>query len=192
MPIVLLSPDSRDRVDSIDSGYQVIRPADVAVLIDFAGLENVVSSPRQCLEWSEQAFALSTTLGLQRDLVYALQYRGFGGCSLNDLGGLEDLREALRPGLEVGAGMATAVAYVNLGWDLAWVEVPQRGNAHYTEAITCCVGHRLERIASVLRMQSLRGTDLRARAVQKHSLISLALVSLSSRTLHTSAESQPR
>ena len=120
-----------------------------------AGLENVVGRPADCLGWAEQAIDLSTRLGLQHDLIYGLQYRGYGRCSLNDLGGLDDLREAVRLGLEIGAGMPTAVAYVNLGWDLTWVEGPRRADAHYAEAIAFCEAHRLERNASVVKMQLL-------------------------------------
>jgi class 3 adenylate cyclase/tetratricopeptide (TPR) repeat protein len=79
---------------------------------------------REALEWAEKALALAEELGLEDQALRALGFRGAVRCELGDLGGLEDLREALRRGLMLGLGYATGVQYNNLAFNLWLVEGP--------------------------------------------------------------------
>ncbi len=121
-----------------------------------AGQEMFAGRPRECLVWSEKAIALSTRLGLESELVRPLQTRGAARCMANDVGGLGDLREALRLGLAVGERTDTAMAYVNLGEELSWMEGPRLGRATYAQGVLFCERHGLERVVHVLRMHTLR------------------------------------
>jgi class 3 adenylate cyclase/tetratricopeptide (TPR) repeat protein len=90
----------------------------------------VAGSSRECVEWSERALELAREMGLHGEEVLALQYRGASRSKLGDPAGLDDLREALRIGLEHGLGEETAVAYNNYAYEL-WF---QRGPAASIEA----------------------------------------------------------
>jgi class 3 adenylate cyclase/tetratricopeptide (TPR) repeat protein len=78
---------------------------------------SVAGHPHEGLEWVEKALALAEELGLEAPLK-ALGHRGVIRCELGDLGGLEDLREALRLGLELGLGHETGVQYNNLAFQV--------------------------------------------------------------------------
>jgi class 3 adenylate cyclase/tetratricopeptide (TPR) repeat protein len=82
---------------------------------------------KECLDWSEKALVLAKELGMNEVAVMVLQFRGIGRCELSDLGGLDDLREALRTSLELGLGQETVRAHINLG-DFVWlIEGPAKG-----------------------------------------------------------------
>jgi tetratricopeptide (TPR) repeat protein len=82
---------------------------------------------RECLEWSDKALSLATQLGLANRIVRVLQFRGIARCELGDLGGLDDMRESVRRGLELGLGFETVTAYGNLS-DFVWhTEGPAKG-----------------------------------------------------------------
>jgi tetratricopeptide (TPR) repeat protein len=51
-------------------------------------------------------------------------HRGVARCDLGDLGGREDLREALRLGLELGLGRETGIVYNNLAYQVWLAEGP--------------------------------------------------------------------
>jgi tetratricopeptide (TPR) repeat protein len=74
---------------------------------------------RDCLEWSARAIALARDLGIEGQAMRALQYLGLARFDSGDVDGIEDVREALRMGLDLGLGEETAVAYINLG-ELVW------------------------------------------------------------------------
>lgn len=81
----------------------------------------------ECLDWSQKALALAEQLDLDGVAVMARQFRGTSRCELGDLGGLDDLRQALEASLELGLGQETARAHINLG-DFVWyMEGPSRG-----------------------------------------------------------------
>jgi class 3 adenylate cyclase/tetratricopeptide (TPR) repeat protein len=88
----------------------------------------VANRARDCAAWSEKALALALALGLDAEAIRALQLRGLARCQQSDLvGGLADLREALRLSLDLGLGNETIRSYGNLG-DWVWVaESPARG-----------------------------------------------------------------
>jgi tetratricopeptide (TPR) repeat protein len=70
------------------------------------------------IPWAEQAIGLADDLGVDEEAVLALQYRGAARGQAGDPGGLEDLREALRRGLELGLGNEVATTYNNLAYEL--------------------------------------------------------------------------
>jgi class 3 adenylate cyclase/tetratricopeptide (TPR) repeat protein len=71
--------------------------------------------------WADKALALAEQLGgLPEVKVQALDYRGMARCDLSDLGGLDDLRQALELAHEIGAGNDAAVLYISLTEPL-WV-----------------------------------------------------------------------
>jgi DNA-binding SARP family transcriptional activator len=121
-----------------------------------AGQEMFAAHPKECNHWSEKAIELCKNLGLDREVVRPLHIRGAARYMAGDLGGLDDLRQSLRLGLDVGAGMDAAAAYVNLGEVLSWADGPGQGQALFEEGIDFCERRGLERIANVLRMHSLR------------------------------------
>jgi class 3 adenylate cyclase/tetratricopeptide (TPR) repeat protein len=71
--------------------------------------------PEDALAWADKALALADRLGgLPEQELRALDARGMARVDLGDPGALDDLREALRIGLETGAGFDTAVVYNNM------------------------------------------------------------------------------
>lgn len=108
------------------------------------------------LGWSEKATALASGLGLERQYVHALQYRGIARCMLGDLAGVDDLREALRRGLEAGLGIEAGTAYVNLAEQVAWIDGPQPSLRLSDHGIDFSERRGLEHNAYWLRMEKLR------------------------------------
>jgi len=88
----------------------------------------VANRSAECAAWSEKALALAQQLGLDADAIRARQLRGLARCQQGDVvGGLADLRDALRASLDLGLGNETIRSYGNLG-DWVWVvEGPARG-----------------------------------------------------------------
>jgi len=78
----------------------------------------------EALDWSGNALVLAEKLGLEDQAVMARGFRGGARCGLGDLGGLEDLREALGRGLELGLGYETGVQYNNLAFEVWHAEGP--------------------------------------------------------------------
>lgn len=83
-----------------------------------AGHLYVAGVNRDAVPWADKALALADDLGVEDEAVLALQYRGAARSQLGDEGGLEDLREALRRGLELGLGDEVATTYNNLAYEL--------------------------------------------------------------------------
>jgi class 3 adenylate cyclase/tetratricopeptide (TPR) repeat protein len=73
------------------------------------------------LEWSEKALGLAEELRLGFETVRARQFRGMARGYLGDLGGVQDLREALRLSLDLGLGLETVRVHVNLG-EAVWLD----------------------------------------------------------------------
>jgi hypothetical protein len=73
---------------------------------------------RRCLELAERAVQIAERFGMQDELVRARQFRGAARCELGDPDGMQDLREAIRLGLELGLGEETAIAHGNLALQL--------------------------------------------------------------------------
>jgi DNA-binding SARP family transcriptional activator/class 3 adenylate cyclase len=74
----------------------------------------------ECLSWSARALALAEELGMNEDAARVLQFRGIARSGLGDLGGLDDLREALRASRDLGLGEETVGAHINLA-SVVWL-----------------------------------------------------------------------
>ncbi len=105
------------------------------VYIRTAGAYWTAGIADRCLEWSEKALAMARELGLGAALVRGLQFHGGARAMLGDLGGLEDMREAVRLGLELGLGQETGTAYVNLGDWVWWDRGPAEGLKVHREGV---------------------------------------------------------
>jgi class 3 adenylate cyclase len=90
---------------------------------------------RACFEWAEKAIGLARKLGIEEQSARALQCRGFSRWELGDRGGIDDMRDALRIGLDSGLGDDVAAAYINLGDLTWWAEGPAAGLAIYEAGI---------------------------------------------------------
>jgi class 3 adenylate cyclase/tetratricopeptide (TPR) repeat protein len=84
----------------------------------------VAGHQHEGLECAEKALGLAEELELEDLAIKALGHRGAIRCELGDLDGLEDLREALRLGLELGLGYLTGVQYNNLAFHVWLAEGP--------------------------------------------------------------------
>ncbi|MEX2459293.1 MAG: adenylate/guanylate cyclase domain-containing protein [Actinomycetota bacterium] len=154
---------------------------------------------RDALDYSEKALAVAEASGAREQVVRARQFRGFARLDLGDLGGLDDLREGLRLGLEWGLGAQTAFSYLNLGdwlWSLegpaAGLEIHRQGiafserrglslNAMWTRAETTWMLFELGRwdelaqvadqVAAIDRAQ--RGSQLRGMALPSKARVHL-------------------
>jgi tetratricopeptide (TPR) repeat protein len=92
--------------------------------VRMAGQFVMTGRHKDALEWAEKALASAEELGLDDQTMMARGFRGGARCALGDLGGLEDLREALRLGLELGLGYETGVQYNNLAYEIWLAEGP--------------------------------------------------------------------
>ena len=81
----------------------------------------------ESIEWSKKALALADQLGLAGAKCRPLLFLGSARFELGDLSGLDDMREALRLGLEAGLGWETGTAYSNLGEYVWLVDGPAAG-----------------------------------------------------------------
>ncbi|MDQ2983270.1 MAG: AAA family ATPase [Actinomycetota bacterium] len=109
----------------------------------------------ECLEWAEKAITLAGELGIEDRSMRALQCRGFARWEGGDRGGLDDLQEALRIGLDTGLGDDVAAAYINLGDVTWWAEGPAAGLEIYEAGIDFTA-----RRGIVLRDQWLRAQSV--------------------------------
>ena len=89
----------------------------------------------ECVDWSAKALTLAERLRLKDLAVMALQFRGCSRCLLGDIGGLDDLSQALRTSLELGLGQETVRAHINLGEHLWLSEGPAQGLELYRAGI---------------------------------------------------------
>ncbi len=100
-----------------------------------AGRLTMSGDPEGSLRFSEKALTLAGRLGLRRVTQRALQNRGMDRCDLGDLAGMDDLREALDLGVEIGLGLDTANAHINLSFWVWLAEGPAPSLALHREAI---------------------------------------------------------
>jgi class 3 adenylate cyclase/tetratricopeptide (TPR) repeat protein len=89
----------------------------------------VAGRSRECLEASKKALALCEEFGVHDRTVALMQSLGIARCELGDLDGLDDLREGIRRGLELGLGTPTGIGYTNLGHFLWLMEGPRQAMA---------------------------------------------------------------
>ena len=100
-----------------------------------ASQEALSGRERECLESSGRALQIADRFGLEELTIRTLQFRGAARLSTDDSGGIDDLREAVRRGLELGLARETAGAYNNLGSWLWPTEGPARALENDLEGI---------------------------------------------------------
>ncbi|MGZ8606193.1 MAG: AAA family ATPase [Actinomycetota bacterium] len=103
-----------------------------------AGHLYVAGANRESVPWAGKALALADELGVEDEAVLALQYRGAARSQLGDEGGLDDLREALRRGLELGLGSEVATTYNNLAYELWFWRGPTEALPVWEEMSAFC------------------------------------------------------
>jgi class 3 adenylate cyclase/tetratricopeptide (TPR) repeat protein len=99
-----------------DPAPDLVRAYEHAATIDAIG-----GRSEEGIAWAEKGIALAGELGLE-NVTRHLQMRGIGRVNLGDLGGLGDLRQALDLALQLGLGIETGTAYLNLGETTATCE----------------------------------------------------------------------
>ncbi|MGZ8632184.1 MAG: ATP-binding protein [Actinomycetota bacterium] len=113
-------------------------PALAHAVTRMAGHLWVVGDLEACMSWSERALSLAREMDLRREEVLAMQYRGASRSKLGDEAGLDDLREALRIGVEHGLGEETAVAYNNYAYELWYQRGPAASEPVWGEMASFC------------------------------------------------------
>jgi class 3 adenylate cyclase/tetratricopeptide (TPR) repeat protein len=121
--------DPRDRTLST-SALALVEPLGpspelVQALAEEAATRMVWGDYRQAVEHANRALALATQLGLPEPAP-ALGYRGAARDSLGDVGGLDDMRQALKAATAQGLGLDVAILYNNLAEDTWLVEGPRQ------------------------------------------------------------------
>jgi class 3 adenylate cyclase/tetratricopeptide (TPR) repeat protein len=112
--------------------------------------------PEQALEWEKKAIDTARELGIEGLATHALAERGGDRIELGDLGGLDDLKEALRIALELGLGEETALVYAILGDFVWWTEGPSAGLNVYRAGIDFTAGRGMTYYTTYLKGESVR------------------------------------
>jgi class 3 adenylate cyclase/tetratricopeptide (TPR) repeat protein len=97
-------------------------PVHVLLLVREAGTEMMSGRVVECLKSADVGIALANELGESEYANTLLQYRGVARTELGDLGGLEDLREAIERSLEATRAFSVGVGYLNLA-DATWSSI---------------------------------------------------------------------
>jgi len=100
-----------------------------------AGAHMMAGIPEPAQEWARKGIALSKSLGLPLLAARSRSALGVVRCQVGDMGGLDDLREAVRQSVEAEAGGYAASAYNNLGDWLWFLEGPRRGLEAYRAGV---------------------------------------------------------
>ena len=103
---------------------EVPGPELASVYVQMALLSVISGQPDHALDWVGKIMALVDHLGADDIRQKALQMRGLARFDVGDLGGLDDLREAVELGLRLGFGRDTVRACINLSDLLSRQEGP--------------------------------------------------------------------
>ncbi len=111
-----LLDEAREILEALPPSRELAR-----VYSRLAGSRLVASRFAESRDFADKALQLATDLGIEDEAVRARQFRGSARVDLGDPGGLEDMWEALQAGIDLGLGEETALAYMNLAYQL-WLE----------------------------------------------------------------------
>jgi class 3 adenylate cyclase/tetratricopeptide (TPR) repeat protein len=100
-----------------------------------AGTEMMAGRMDGCLEWIDKAMPIADQQDAKATILVCLQYRGIVRCAQGDVQGLDDLRESVAMGLELGLGRETSTGYNNLADWTSTIKDPAAGLAIYEEGI---------------------------------------------------------
>jgi len=109
-------------------------PERVGALIEVARAGVLSGDTKVGVRDADRAIALAEEIGIPVP-ARALGYRGLGRSQLGDVGGLDDLREALRLAIESGQSREAATLFNNLGRAIWVFEGPDVALAIYREGI---------------------------------------------------------
>ena len=105
------------------AGREASAGAGVRVLLGIrAGNDMMAGRAAECVASADAAIAMANELGMSEVVARALQFRGVARTELGDLGGLDDLREAIELRLEAAQALAAGIGYLNLA-DATWASV---------------------------------------------------------------------
>jgi class 3 adenylate cyclase/tetratricopeptide (TPR) repeat protein len=111
---------------------------------------------KEALAWADKALALADDLGGPPELrPRVLDARGMARCDLGDFGGMDDLRQALALGLELGSAYDTAVIYNNLSEPVWLVDGSQAALDLCQEGVDFAERRGLGQLAMWLRGSTL-------------------------------------
>ena len=114
--------EAREHLEEAQRLVERHPPGRVAVLLleRKAGNAMMAGQVAECLEIANAVVALAEELGEGTELYdRVLQYRGIARTDLGDLGGLDDLREAIERSLEAMRAVPAAIGHLNLA-DVTW------------------------------------------------------------------------
>lgn len=120
-----------------------------------ASLELFEGRSAGCQEWAEKAMALADRIGAPALKSEPLHYIGIARFEMGDLGGLDDLRAAVRQGLESGRSWDTGSAQTDLGAVLWLSEGPAAGLAAKRTAASFAADRGLTYLERTTRAESL-------------------------------------
>jgi class 3 adenylate cyclase/tetratricopeptide (TPR) repeat protein len=122
---------------------------------EMAGKIVSMGQPSAAVEWADKAIALARQLGADKVRQLALQPRGWARCDLGDWGGLEDLREALELGLQLGLGRLSALACCNLGARVFLTEGSAAALRSYRDGLDLCRQRGIVDLATMIQAEVL-------------------------------------
>ena len=116
-----------------------------------------VTSPRTAaaLEWADKAITLASQVGADEARQRALRFRGVARTNAGDLAGLDDLRDALELGLQLGLARLTANTYADLTEELLVSEGPAAALRTYETGLEHCRQRGIQDVVVWLRTQLL-------------------------------------
>jgi class 3 adenylate cyclase/tetratricopeptide (TPR) repeat protein len=132
-------------------------PELASAYVRMAGDRVTAGHASEALDWANKGLALADDLGgLPRVRPRALDARGMARCDLGDFaGGMDDLREGLALGLELGSGYDTAVLYNNLAEPVWLVEGPDAAMAVCEDGVDFAERRGLSEAAMWLRASTI-------------------------------------
>jgi tetratricopeptide (TPR) repeat protein len=86
----------------------------------------------------DKAIALARQVGADEARQWALQQRGLARCDLGDWDGIDDMRQAVQLGLQLGLGRRSAMAYSNLADRIRLTEGPAAALQTFQAGLDLC------------------------------------------------------
>jgi class 3 adenylate cyclase/tetratricopeptide (TPR) repeat protein len=116
-------------------------PSSVALAIAYAEMVAklvFVGRPKAAVEWADKAIGLARQVDADEARQWALQQRGLARCDLGDWDGIDDLRQALELGLQLGLGRRSTMAYSNLADRVRLTEGPAAALQIFQTGLDLC------------------------------------------------------
>jgi class 3 adenylate cyclase/tetratricopeptide (TPR) repeat protein len=116
-------------------------PPSVALAIAYAEMVAKLvftGQPTAAVEWSDKATTLARQVGADEAHQWTLQQRGLARCDLGDWDGIDDLRQAVELGLQLGLGRRSAMAYSNLADRIRLTEGPAAALTIFQAGLDLC------------------------------------------------------